>query len=119
MDMGHTDLVTHRIELTDEQPFRERHRRIPPSMYREVKEHLRQMLDANVIRPSTSPYASPVVLVRKKDSSLRFCIDYRQLNKRTIWDSYALPRIEETLNALHGAKYISCLDLKSGYWQVK
>ncbi|XP_071114703.1 uncharacterized protein [Haliotis cracherodii] len=78
MDMGHTDLVTHRIELTDETPFKERHRRILPSMYQEVKEHIKQMLDAKVIRPSASPYASPVVLVRKHDSSLRFCVDYQQ-----------------------------------------
>ncbi|XP_048242476.1 uncharacterized protein K02A2.6-like [Haliotis rufescens] len=87
-------------------------------MYQEVKDHIKQMLDAKVIRPSASPYASPVVLVCKHDSSLRFCIDYRKLNSRTIRDSYALPRIEGTLDALHGAKYFSCLDLKSGYWQV-
>ncbi|XP_048250935.1 uncharacterized protein LOC125378965 [Haliotis rufescens] len=102
MDMGHTDLVTHRIELTDETPFKERHRRIPPSMYQEVKDHIKQMLDAKVIRPSASPYASPVVLVRKHDLSLRFCIDYRKLNSRTIRDSYALPRIEETLDTITG-----------------
>ena len=88
-------------------------------MYVEVRDHLKQMLDTNIIRPSISPYASPVVLVRKKDSSLRFCIDFREHNKRTIRDSYALPRIEETRDALHGACYFSCLDLKSGYWQVE
>ncbi len=118
-DMGHTDLVNHRIELTDVQPLRERHRRIPPSMYQEVKDHIKMMLDTDVIRPSCSPFASPVVLVRKRDGGLRFCVDYRRINARTIRDSYALPRIEETLDALHGAKYFSCLDLKSGYWQVE
>ena len=77
------------------------------------------MLDANVIRPSTSPYASPIVLVRKKDGKLRFCVDYRKLNSKTVKDAHALPTIDETLDCLVGAKYFSSLDLKSGYWQVE
>ena len=77
------------------------------------------MLDAKVIRPSQSPFASPVVLVRKKDGKLRFCIDYRRLNSKTSKDSYPLQRIDETLDLLSGAKYFSSLDLKAGYWQVE
>jgi transposase InsO family protein len=77
------------------------------------------MLDSGIIRESQSPWASPMVLVRKKDQSLRICIDYRALNSRTVRDAYYLPRIDETMDALAGAKWFSCLDLNSGYWQVE
>ena len=76
------------------------------------------MLDQGVIEPSDSPWASPVVLVRKKDGSLRYCIDYRRLNSVTIKDSYPLPRIDESLDSLSNTKYFSTLDLASGYWQI-
>ena len=77
------------------------------------------MLDVGAIRKSCSPYCSNVVLCRKSDGSLRFCIDLRKINSRTIKDAYTLPRIEDTLDRLVGAKYFSKLDLKSGYWQVE
>ena len=77
------------------------------------------MIDLGVVEPSESPWTSPVVLVRKKDGSLRFCVDYRQLNCATEKDSYPLPNIEDTFNALAGAQYFSSLDLASGYWQVE
>ena len=77
------------------------------------------MLEAGAIRPSQSPYSSNVVLVRKKDGSLRFCIDYRKLNSRTVKDAYTLSRIDDTIDTLIGAKYLSKLDLRSGYWQVE
>ena len=93
LDLGHTKLAKHRIDLIDETPFKQRYRRIPPTMYDEVKNHLQQLLESGVIRKSHSPWASNIVLVRKKCGALRICIDYRQLNKRTIKDSYALPRI--------------------------
>ena len=73
------------------------------------------MLEADAIRPSESPYSSNVVLVRKKDGSLRFCVDFRKLNARTIRDAYSLPRINDTIDTLIGAKYFSKLDLRSGY----
>ena len=77
------------------------------------------MLDIGAIRCSCSPWASAVVLVWKKDGTLRFCIDLRHLNSRTIKDAYSLPRIEETLDCLNGACIFTSLDLKSGYWQVE
>ena len=77
------------------------------------------MLDIGAIRRSTSPWASPVVLVRKKDGSLRFCIDLRKLNNRTIKDAQSLPRIEDSLDCLDGATIFTSLDLQSGYWQVE
>ena len=118
-DLGRTSLVKHRVDLTDERPVKQRHHRIPPSMIEEVRQHLKEMLEAGVIRESHSPWASPLVLVRKKDKSLRICIDMRQVNLRTVRDSYYLPRIEESLDSLAASRYFSSLDLKSGYWQVE
>jgi len=76
-------------------------------------------LDAGIIQKSQSPWASNIVLVRKKDLSLRLCVDFRQLNKRTVKDAYALPRIEDLLEGLGGNKYYTVLDMKSGYHQVE
>ena len=119
MDMGRTNLVKHHIKLTDPVPFKEAYRRIPPQMYDEVKTHLQEMLDLGAIRPSNSPWASAIVLVRKKDGRLRSCIDLRKLNNRTVKDAYSLPRIESILDSLAGAQIFSTLDLKAGYWQVE
>lgn len=119
LTLGHTDAVKHRIKLMDEQPFKDRYRRIPPGMLDELRQYLKQMLDAGVIRESHSPWMSNVVPVRKKDGKLRVCIDYRELNKRTIRDAHAIPRIEDILDQLNGKKYFSVVDLKSGYWQVE
>ena len=119
MDMGRTNLVKHHIKLTDPAPFKEAYRRIPPQMYDEVKTHIQEMLDLGAIRPSNSPWASSIVLVRKKDGRLRFCIDLRRLNNRTVKDAYSLPRIESILDSLGGAQIFTTLDLKAGYWQVE
>ena len=119
MDIGRTNLVKHHIKLTDPAPFKEAYRRIPPQMYDEVKTHIQEMLDLGAIRPSNSPWASSIVLVRKKDGRLRFCIDLRRLNNRTVKDAYSLPRIESILDSLGGAQIFTTLDLKAGYWQVE
>ena len=119
LDLGHTSIVKHEIKLNDYTPFKERCRRIPPHQYDEVKKHLKEMLEIGAIRKSNSPWASAVVLVRKKDGSLRFCIDLHKLNSRTIKDAYSLPRIDETLDCLGGSIIFTSLDLKSGYCQVE
>ena len=116
-DLGNTPLLEHGIE-THGPPLRQPYRRQNPAVRREEMAQVQQMLSSSVIRPSNSPWASPVVMVRKKDGSLRFCVDFRQLNAATVKDAHPLPRIDDLLDALHGAKWFSTLDLKSGYWQV-
>ena len=118
-DIGHTQLVEHHIKLNNEEPFKEPYRRIPPALIEEVREHIQEMLQAGAIRNSESPYSSNVVIVRKKDGSIRFCVDFRKLNIGTVQDAYAIPRIEDSLHLLAGTKYFSKLDLRSGYWQVE
>ena len=118
-DLGNCDLVKHNIKLSDETTFKEPHRRIPPALFQEVREHLTEMIEAGTIRPSNSPYSSNVVIARKKDGTIRFCIDFRKLNNKTVKDAYAIPRVEDTLHLLAGAKYFTKLDLRSGYWQVE
>ena len=119
LELGKTNIVKHVIKVNDPVPFKERYRQIPPHQYEEVHKHLKEMEEIGAIRRSNSPWASPVVLVRKKDGSLRFCIDLCKLNARTIKDAFSLPRIEESLDCLNGACIFTSLDLKSGYWQVK
>ena len=118
-DLGCAKLVEHEIHLENDRPFKEPYRRIPPALIQEVREHLNEMLEVGAIRPSKSPFSSNVVIVRKKDGTIRFCIDYRKLNQRTIKDAQAIPRVDDTLHLLAGSKYFSTLDLKSGYWQVE
>ena len=87
-------------------------------MVEEVRNHLREMLESGAIRPSQSAWCNVMVVVRKKDSSLHFCIDICHLNA-CMKDSYPLPRIQEALESLVGASHFSCLDLKSGFWQIR
>ena len=115
IDMGRTNLVKHHIELTDPIPFKESYRRIPPQMYDEVKVHIQEMLDLGAIRHSNSPWSSAIVLVRKKDGRLRFCIDLRKMNNRTVKDAYSLPRIETLLDTFLGSTIFTTLDLDLGH----
>jgi hypothetical protein len=85
----------------------------------EVKELSNVMLEREVIRPSNGPWSSPIVLVKKKDNTKRLCVDFRKGNEITKKDAYPIPRIDDTLDTLHGARYFSCVDLASGYWQVE
>ena len=120
-EMGCTDATEHFIELFPKQdePFKERFRRIAPHKVEEVHQHIQEMLDGGAIWPSQSPWCNAVVLVQKKDGTLRFCIDFRRLNARTKKHSYPIPKCPETIESLVGARYFSTMDLKSGFWQVK
>ena len=120
-EMGCTDATEHIIELLPEQdePFKERFRRIARHEVEEVCQHIQEMLDRGAIWPSQSPWCNTIVLVWKKDGTLRFCIDFRRLNACTKKDSYLIPKCLETMESLVGAWYFSTMDLKSGFWQVK
>lgn len=119
LDFGCTNKVKHNITLHDETPFKQRARPIHPQDIDAVRKHLHELLEAGVIRESTSPFASPIVVVRKKNGEVRLCIDYRKLNLQTIKDAYPLPNLEESFTALTGARWFSVLDLKSGYYQIE
>ena len=118
-DIGRTNKVQHGINTGDFQPIKERPRRFPPKEQAEIDRQIGQLLENGMIEPSDSPWASNVVLVRKKDGTKRFCIDYQRLNNITIKDAYPIPRIDDSLDALGGSRWFSTLDLASGYWQVE
>jgi len=118
-DMGLTKVISHNILLAaGTTPIRQPTRRLGPEKENEVSRQVQDLLDRDLIEPAHGAWSSPVVLVKKKDGSWRFCVDYRRLNSVTIQDAYPLPRIDESLDALAGSKYFSTLDLLSGYWQV-
>ncbi|MGH0155154.1 UNVERIFIED_CONTAM: hypothetical protein FKN15_028521 [Acipenser sinensis] len=116
--MGCSKSTQHEIRLSDSRPFRERSRRLAPADVEDVRQHLRDLKTAGIISESRSPYASPIVVVRKKSGAVRMCVDYRTLNRRTIPDQYTMPRIEDALNCLSGSNWFSVLDLRSGYYQI-
>jgi len=118
-DVGLTSAVRHEIPLVaGSTPVRQPTRRLGPEKEREVSQQVQKLFDHDIIEPAHSAWSSPVVPVRKKDGSWRFCVDYHKLNSVTIQDACPLPRIDESLDALAGSKYFSMLDLLSGYWQV-
>ena len=117
-DVGLAKGVEHCIRLKDTSPFRERVRRLAPAEIDEVRKHLQELLAAGIIKESRSPYASPIVIARKKNGKIRMCIDYRTLNLKTIPDQYTLPRIDDALASLTGSRWFSVLDLRSGYYQI-
>ena len=118
-DLGRSSAVQHRIDTGDAMPIKQPPRRVPLHKKMVVQEEVEKMLNRGVIEPSDGPWASPIVLVTKKDGSTRFCVDFRRLNEATKKDAYPLPRIEDNLDTLQGAKYYSTLDLISGFWQVE
>ena len=118
-DVGQTELIEHSIDTGDAQPIRMRPRRLPLARQAAADKALVGMQQAGLIEPSTSSWASPVVMVPKKQKEdFRFCVDFRPLNKVTKKDPYPLPRIDETLDVVAGSSWFSSLDLRSGYWQV-
>ncbi|PIK33467.1 Retrovirus-related Pol polyprotein from transposon [Apostichopus japonicus] len=117
-DLGYTTVAQHKIDTDNARPVKQPARRVPVQQREVERELLQQMLDAGVVEPSSSPWASPIVLVKKKNGSTRFCVDYRRLNTLTVKDSYPIPRIADSLDAMAGSRWFSTLDLASGYWQV-
>ena len=117
-ELGTTQLVAHSINTGQHQPIKQQVRRTPFALRKKIEELVEEMLEQEVIEPSESPWASPIVLVKKKDGDVRFCVDYRRLNQMTKLDEFPLPRVDDTLDILNGSCYFSTLDLASGYWQV-
>ena len=116
--MGRTSTIQHHINTVDHPPIRQQLRRLDPHCREQACDLLQGTLGQDVIQPSTSPWASPKVLVKKKDESIRFCVDYRKVNSITWKDAYPIPRIDDTLDTLAGSQWFSTLDLVSGYWQI-
>ena len=117
-DLGHTSIVQHTIDTRDHSPIRLRPYRKSDKQRDVINEHVQDMLDRGIIQELTSPWAFPVVMVKKKDGSDQFWVDYRKLNSITVLDSFPLPRVDDTIDILHGAQYFSTMDLMSSYWQV-
>ena len=115
-ELGHTDTVQMQIDTGNSNPIKMRPYRTPIKNREVVDKAIDEMLDADVIRRSRSPWSFPIVIVDKKDGSKRFCVDFRKLNQVTKKNSYPLPLIDDILALLGKAKYFTSLDLKSGYW---
>jgi hypothetical protein len=118
-DLGRNRLLPHRINTGDRSPVRQPLRRQPYAQVAEIERNVQDMLGAKLIEPTTSPWSSNVLLVKKRDGTMRFCVDYRKLNERTVKESYPLPRLDSCLESLGGNKIFSTLDLRAGYWQTE
>ncbi|KAK3084013.1 hypothetical protein FSP39_006719 [Pinctada imbricata] len=118
-DIGNFTAIEHGIDTGDARPIKQRFRRTPTCFAGEEEKHLEKMLTADVIEPSVSEWASSPVLVRKRDGSVRWCVDYRALNKVTKKDVFPLPLVEECMDTLSGNLWYSKLDATWGYWQIK
>ena len=116
-DIGCLKGPSHRIELIDETPIYQRPRRFPESVTQEIEEQCKELQLADIIEPSSSPWSSPVVPIRKKDGSMRLCIDYRKLNSVTKADKFPLPNLTDAVFGLHGIAYFTSLDLVRGFYQ--
>lgn len=118
-DLGWTSLVQHDIITRPGAPVKQTPRRLAKEKQQHADQQICESLQSGLATHSNSSCASPIVMVRKKDGTYRLCVDYRELNDRTITDAYPLPRIQDTLDTLANAKWFSTLDLASGYWQVE
>ncbi|UYV81988.1 hypothetical protein LAZ67_21000316 [Cordylochernes scorpioides] len=117
--LGRSNLAKHRIDTEGAKPIKHKPYRVSAKEREIIKEQIDEMLRDGIIRPSSSPWSFPVILVKKRDGKYRFCVDYRKLNDVTVKDVYPIPRIDQVLETLQGSKYFSAIDLKSGYWQVE
>ena len=117
-DIGRLATTTHRIVLNDETPIRQRPRRFPRPITEEVEKQCAELRDLDIIEPSCSPWSSPIVPIRKKDGSIRLCVDYRKLNSVTKADRFPMPNLNDLVFSLHGMKLFTTLDLVKGYYQI-
>ena len=118
-ELGCTSAIEYEIHIENSEPFKEWFWCVPPPLLEEVHASLWDMLEAGVIHPSQSPWCNVVVLVRKKDGTLHFCVNFRCLNMQTKKDSYPFPHIQEALESTAGSAHFLSMDFKSGFWQIK
>ncbi|UYV77623.1 hypothetical protein LAZ67_15001761 [Cordylochernes scorpioides] len=117
--LGRSNLAKHRIDTEGAKPIKHKPYRVSAKKREIIKEKIDEMLRDGIIRPSSSPWSFPVILVKKREGKYRFCVDYRKLNDVTVKDVYPIPRIDEVLDTLQGSKYFSAIDLELGYWQAE
>jgi hypothetical protein len=117
-DIGLANVTQHKIKLMNDIPIFQRPRRFPQPVADEIERQCQELNSLDIIEPSSSPWSSPVLPVRKKDGSIRMCIDYRQLNKVTIPDKFPVPNLTDSVFGLHGTKFFTRLDLVRGYYQI-
>lgn len=117
-DVGHVTAAQHKIDLLDNNPIKQRSRRVGPILEEKIEKEIKILHSQDIIEPSNSPWSSPVVPVIKKDGSLRLCIDYRKVNYVTKKDSFPIPNLTDSLYSLHGNEYFSTLDLTKGYYNI-
>ena len=111
--------MTHEIDRGNNTPIKHHHPHCSPYAHREESERqINEMLEKAIIRESTSPWSSPIILVKKKDGEMRFCVNYRKLNSVTVGHAHPLPRVDDILDSLGNSQYFSTIDLKSAYWQI-
>ena len=118
-ELGCTDIVCHSIDSGEHRPIKQQPYHTAIVHRDTIRKMVEQMQKQGIVQPSRSPWASPVVLVPKKDGSLHFCVDYCKLNSITRKDVFSLPRVDDILDTLNGARYFSSLDFASGYWQIE
>ena len=122
-DIGLTNLIEHKIDIGNHQPIKERQHRLPQSLHGEEEKQVKELLDADIIQKSESPWASPMLIIKQKTREgkikYRFVIDMRKLNETTVKDAYPLPRIDQTLDAIGNVEFLTVLDAARGYFQVK
>ena len=118
-ELGKCGIVKHRIDTGDAKPIKQRAYRASGKDKELIQEEIKKMLEKGVIEKSTSPWASPIVIVPKKNGERRFCIDLRRINAITKRDEHPLPRIDDMLDTFNGSKWFSSLDMASGYWQIE
>lgn len=118
--LGCTILVKHQIILKENvQPIKQRFYPVSPSLLKHIDSELQEMLDKDVVEPSSNAWSSPIVMAKKKDKSWHFCVDYRKVNSVSQGDAYPLPFVSSILDRLRDAKFMSSLDIKSAYWQIE
>ncbi len=115
---GRTNILQHDVRVPSGTVVRQRPYRVPEARRHAIEEEIQEMLKLGVIEPSCRPWSSPIVMVPKPDGTVRFCNDFRRVNEVSEFDSYPMPRVDELIDRLGRARFISTLDLNKGYWQV-